>query len=473
MQFSSDMRKLSSEYNIAIFFLLLAVVLMSKFGTLNTPYYWDEMGWVRAAHWLSQVNLLSSIPGFHPPATFWGHPPALHLSLASLYKLFGESIWLSHLLILCFSFLGVYFTYLLGTFLYGRKVGIFSALFLFFSAIYFAQSGMFLGDIPVTALGVMSIYFALRKKYIPYLLCAVYMIMIKETAIAIVFSLLIYLYLTERHKSKYIFEKILKYSVPLVVIVAFVILQKITTGKFCCIYPFKFELFEIQPRLVIHQSFLISKWLFLYQFRYIFTFLIILNFIINKASRSQKELLLFLPIFIFSGYSFSFLYFLPRYLLPVLPYFYLIGAWSLIELIKSKRLQTAMGMIITAVLIYSLSSTVLHGNYEWNMKYLEVVKMHKIMCQYIEEKFPNARVLTTFPHTEQLRRPYLGYVKKPLKVIHLKEGKFFGDFDLILYSVPSGDNRDMLRYYALRNNLYLIKRLEKGKIISELYSNRQ
>ena len=270
---------------------------------------------------------------------------------------------------------------------------------------------MFLGDIPVTAVGVMSIYFALRKKYIPYLLCAVYMILIKETAIAIVFSLLIYLFLTERNKSKSIFQEILKYSVPLVVILAFVILQKITTGKFCCIYPFKFELFELQPRLVIHQSFFISKWLFFYQYRYIFTFLIVLNLIINKASRSRKELLLFLPMFIFSGYSFSFLYFLPRYLLPALPYFYIMGAWSLVELIKSRRLQTVMVMIIAAVLIYSLSGSGFHGNSEWNMKYLDVVKMHKTMCEYIENEFPNARVLTVFPHVEQLRRPYLGYVK--------------------------------------------------------------
>jgi hypothetical protein len=462
------------KYDITVFLLFLLVVFITKFSTLNTPYYWDEMGWVRAAHWLSGVNLLRSIPGFHPPTTFWGHPPALHISLASLYKLFGESIWLSHLLILCFSFLGAYFTYLLGTFLYGRKVGIFSALFLFFSAIYFAQSGMFLGDIPVTALGVMSIYFALRKKYIPYLLCAVYMVMIKETAIAIIFSLLIYLFLTEGQRSKYAFREILKYGAPLLVIAAFSILQKVTTGKFCCIYSFKFQLFELQPSLVVHQAFLVTKWLFFYQYRYIFTFLIVLNLIINKASRSRKELLLFLPIFILSGYSFSFLYFLPRYLLPALPYFYMMAAWSLIELIKSKKLQTVMGTAITAVLIYSLSGTVLHGNYEWDMKYLEVVKIHKIMCEYIEEEFPNARVLTTFPHTEQLRRPYLGYVKKPLKAVTFKKERDFGDFDLILFSVPSDkDKEGMLRDYALRNDLGLIKRLEKDKIISELYGNRQ
>jgi hypothetical protein len=150
------------------------------------------------------------------------------------------------------------------------------------------------------------------------------------------------------------------------------------------------------------------------------------------------------------------------------------GAWSLIELIKSKRLQTVMGTAITVVLIYSLSGTVLGGNYEWDMKYLEVVKIHKTMCQYIEEEFPNARVLTTFPHTQQLQRPYLGYVKKPVKVVPFKEERGLGDFDLILFSIPSDfDQKNMLRDYALRNNLDLIKRSEKDKIISELYANMQ
>lgn len=461
------------KYDIAIFFLFFIVIFIAKFNTLNTPYYWDEMGWTSAAYWLSDVNLLRSVPGFHDPTTFWGHPPALHVSLAALFKLFGESIWLSHLLILCFSFLGVYFTYLLGSFFYGRKAGIFSALFLFFTAIYFAQSGMFLGDIPVTALGVMSIYFALRKKYIPYLVCAVYMILIKETAIAVVFSLLVYMFLTKRPITKYMLKEVLKYSIPMFVITAFFISQKITTGKFCCIYPFKFELFELEPGLVFRQSVLITEWLFFYQYRYIFTLLIFLNLIIYKTSRSRKELLLFFPMFIFSCYSFSFLYFLPRYLLPAFPYFYIIGAWSLVELIKSKRLQTAVGAIIIALQIYSLSGTISYGNYEWNMKYLDVVKMHETMCEYIEKEFPYARVLTVFPHTQELSRPDLGYVNRPLMVYQFKGDTNFRDFnyfDLVLFSAPADSYGDVLRDSALRSNLNLIKRLEKGNIISELYA---
>lgn len=467
------MRRPNIQYDTVVFLFLLVVVFISKFGVLNTPYYWDEMGWVRSAHWLSEVNLLRAIPGLHPPAAFWGHPPALYLSLASLFKLFGDSIWLSHLLIICFSFLGVYFTYLLGSFLYGLTAGIFSALFLFFSGIYFAQSGMFLGDIPVATLGVMSVYFALRKKYIPYLLCAIYMVMVKETGAAVVFSLMIYLFLTGGYKSRQAFREVFKYGVPLLVIAAFFILQKFATGKFCCIYPFEFHLFELRAESAVRQASAITEWLFFYQHRYVFTLSIALNLILNKASRNRKELLLFLLIVIFSGYTFSFIYFLPRYLLPVLPFFYMAGAWSLTELIKSKKLQTAAGIAIAAALIYHLSDPVMRGNNEVNMKYLDAVKTHKTMCEYIEEEFPGARVLTVFPHTEQLLRPYLGYVNRPLKTTQFKKEKNFGGFDLIFLSSPADRNGGALRGYAIRNNLTLLKRLEKDGVISELYDGRR
>lgn len=161
-------------FNLAIFFLFLAIVLSSKLGVLNTPYYWDEITWIRGSHWFYEEGLLRFVPGLYPSNLFMGHPPLLCLGLAFLYKIFRESIFLSHLYIVSFSFLGVYFTYLLASYLFGRFTGIIFALLLFSSSIYFAQSGMFLGDLPITALGVMTVYLLYGKttqfiSYAPFL----------------------------------------------------------------------------------------------------------------------------------------------------------------------------------------------------------------------------------------------------------------------------------------------------------------
>ncbi len=454
----------------ALFLLFFVIVFASKWNTLHIPYYWDETGWATAAYWLSGVNLVRAIPGLHPPTTFWGHPPALYVSLATLLKLFGHSVWPSRVLIFCFALLGTYFTYLLGRLLYGRTAGMFSAGFLFFSETYFAQSGMFLGDLPVTAFGVMAIYFALRQRYAPYLLCGSYCVLIKETAGAIVCSLVIYVFLTTRGDLQSRLREVAKYSVPLLVLIAFFVWQKFATGHFCCIYPFNFELFEARKELLVHKAVVISEWLFWYQYRYIFTGMIALNVLLNKAARRQKEFVLFVSIFVLSGYSFCFLYFLPRYLLPTLPYLCIAAAGSIVSVVRFRIAQMALAGGTLALLVYSLPGTILRGNYEWNMTYLDVVQMHKAIYTYIADDCPMARVLTVWPHTVQLRQPHLGYVKMPIAVVPFAEDTDSNAFDVLLLSIPSADEKGALREYARRNNLHLVKRLAQGRIIAELYT---
>src|ERR1051325_5050203 len=171
--------------DLLTFGFFAALVFFAKLSILNVPLYWDEMGWAHQAHWLSGVNLARALPGLRAADAFWGHPPALHLTLASLAKVFGYSIVLAHLIAICFAFIGVWFTFLLGRLLYDAKTGFFAALLLFLSPIYFAQSGMFLADMPVAALGVASVYFALRRKFWAYVVSATYMVFIKETSIAL------------------------------------------------------------------------------------------------------------------------------------------------------------------------------------------------------------------------------------------------------------------------------------------------
>src|SRR5437773_1858766 len=109
------------SYNILIFCFFAVLVFFAKFPILTVPLYWDEMGWAHQAHWLSGVNLARALPGLRPPDAFWGHPPALHLTLASLAKVFGYSIVLAHLIAICFAFIGVWFTFLLGRLIYDAK----------------------------------------------------------------------------------------------------------------------------------------------------------------------------------------------------------------------------------------------------------------------------------------------------------------------------------------------------------------
>jgi len=471
------MRDNSIKFDIFVFIFLAVLVFSSKLPTLNTPYLWDEFGRIGGARWLcdAKFGLFRFIPGLYPPGMFDDHLSCgQHLSVAFLFKLFGKSIWLSHLFTVCVSFLGVYFTYLLGSLLYGRKVGFFSALFLFFSPVYFAQSGMLLGDLPVAALSAMCVYFTLRKKYIPYLLCSIYMVLIKETGILVVFAILVYLLLSEGNKTRYVFKEILKYGIPLLVIFSLFIIQKFAIGKLLYFPVIDVEfggLIKLRYEEMILTFLKINKWIFWSQCRYVFTLLILLNFILNKNWKNRKEFLLFLLIFIFSGYTLSFFYYGHRYLFPVLPYFYIIGALALVELIKSEILQNIAAGIIILVLILSPFVTGFKGSGEFDMKYLDIVKLEKTMCQYIEKEFPAARILTAWPQTSELEDPFFGYVEKPLKIIYFDGKNNLTDFDVILFSnVPSGDHYK-LKNYIINNSFKLIKQFKTRNLVSELYGH--
>jgi hypothetical protein len=457
---------------LPIFLFFAALVLISKLPILDAPHYWDEMGWVSQARWLSQVDLFRALPGLRAPDAFWGHPPGLHLTLASAAKLFGYSVILSHLIPVCFAFLGVWFMYLLGSRLYDARTGFFSALFLFLSPMYFAQSGMFLADLPVTALGIMSVYFALWGPYAAYFLCATYMVFIKETSIALLVALLLYLFSAAQPAKRSLREAV-KYSLPLVMIGFFFVWQKIATGRFFFIYDpllFNIKLFELSPAAIFDQFFRITRWVFIEQQRYIFSGLIVLNLVIDKSSRRRPELWLFFFIGVLSAYSFLVLFFLPRYLLPALPYLYLMGTWSLMELARRAGRKTAAGLVTLLIMGWSLATQPFRGNAEFNPRYLDVVRVHKEMCDFIMSELPTARILTSWPHTAQLQSPHLGYVTSALSVASLRDAPNAPASDLLLVSlVPTAPGMQELSAYAAENNWRLIRRLERPPVVTELY----
>jgi hypothetical protein len=448
--------------------LAIATILV-KLPTLDTPAYWDEMGWLGQAYWLSEGSLHRAIPGLRPAAAFWGHPPGLHLILATLGKVFGVSLNTAHALIAVFAALGVCATFLLARYWHGTRTAWLAAFFLLLSPVYLAQSGMFLADVPVTALGALATYFVLKGRYGPYVACASCMVLLKETAIALVVALLLYRFVVLNPFRQARLRDVARYSAPLAVIGAFILLQKATTGHFFFIYDFDVELFQLTPDHVRYQSGLITRWLFIDQHRFIFTALIALNLSVNGRAR-RRELWLFVFVVVLSGYSFSVLYFLPRYLVPVLPLFYILAAASILDLARGFRLQLSAACAALGMMSWSLVSQPLRGNGETSLRYLDIVAMHRAAIDRIARDRPEARVLTTWPHTDELTRPLLGYVHQPIDAKGFRAASDLPEADLILVSQPANGPEVGLRELARRDAWRLILRQEKESAWIELYA---
>jgi hypothetical protein len=132
---------------------------------------------------------------------------------------------------------------------------------------------------------------------------------------------------------------------------------------------------------------------------------------------------------------------LPRYLLPIVPLFFLVSVvlvWQLGRVFARVICGTALVCFLAAWFI----NPPYPFPYEDNLSYADFIRLHQHAAQFLESRSANERILTAWPATDELARPFLGYVRKPLRVVPLPgftPGEFNGvpaeSFDVLyLYS---------------------------------------
>ncbi len=58
---------------------------------------------------------------------------------------------------------------------------------------------------------------------------------------------------------------------------------------------------------------------------------------------------------------------------------------------------------------------------EDNLGYAQYVRLHQSAAAHIERRYPTARVLTAWPASDELSKPYLGYVERPVAVTPIED----------------------------------------------------
>ena len=453
---------------------LFIIVAITKANIINMPYYWDELGvYIYPTHWLANGSLARSLPGFHPPYMFFGHPFALYLILAVLFKTFGESIFVSHAFIILVSYLGILYTYLLGKYLQNRSVGIIAALLLFCSPLYFAQSGMVNGDIIISTLGIITVYYFVKKNYIIYLISGTLLVLTKESSAAIIVAILIYLYIQSDKKCWFLKDFVI-YSLPLLLLLIFFVMQKLTTGM---ILPNPYfndhNFYQLNITDIFIKLKIVLGWIFIEQYRYILLIILCVNIIVNGRRAYMKEYLLFIIVIIFFAAAFSGIFFLTRYIIPIMPYFYIMSASSIVMLFAYKRMYMLVAMITMIFFI-----TILHGHDDWggshenDMQYTDIVLTHRDACNYIENNFPSKKVLTSWPLTFELKEPFLGYVKNSVVATDNINEKY----DIVVYSKQSNSEQykieKILKEKIKTKEMILINAFARNGKLVEIYMHQ-
>lgn len=459
-------------------FLIIFIFLL-KYPILNLPYSWDVMNYIIPAAQYIYENGFSIF--------LWeysnGHPPFYFVLLGFVFKLFGNTQFVSHLVTVFFSFLSVYYTYLLGKFLFNRKIGIIASLLMFFYPTFFSYSGLSYLAMPLTALTIISIYYFVKGKISLYIIFSSLLVLTKERGIFVPAALLFYDVIKNR---KINIRKQLILAIPLFVFGLWLLSNRLYYGSF--LYPLNSTLFSPNIILFFLNIFVVLKSLFFDYNVWILTSLLFLSCFSFKLIKKNKNLfyylipsfILFLLLFIspnFSPYlekyfpniinyllilkNFSFLFsiilflfllsfkkfinfwnnkklypfytififmflsyilfspFPARYGLPIYPIIFILFSVSLVKLFKKYSYLVFLILLVLFFVQWGGDSNKVGFALENNMEYVDSIKTHQMAVNYLEENFPDSVVLVSYPQSLELKYSYLGYVDKPLNVVSI------------------------------------------------------
>ncbi len=109
---------------------------------------------------------------------------------------------------------------------------------------------------------------------------------------------------------------------------------------------------------------------------------------------------------------------LARYMLPVVPLVILVCVSTLWRRVRLWRAVAAM------VALLFVSGWFMNPPYgfapEDNLAYRDYILLHQRAEDFLEARYPMARVLTAWPASDELTRPYLGYVTRPMQVVRIE-----------------------------------------------------
>jgi hypothetical protein len=110
---------------------------------------------------------------------------------------------------------------------------------------------------------------------------------------------------------------------------------------------------------------------------------------------------------------------LARYLLTIVP---LVVILAVSTLRRRIRRWPALIVLVCAAFTMALVRNPPYGFApEDNLAYRDYVVMHQHAESFLEARYAGARVLTAWPASDEINRPYLGYVTRPMRVVRIED----------------------------------------------------
>ncbi|MBI3510089.1 MAG: glycosyltransferase family 39 protein [Bacteroidetes bacterium] len=423
-------RFFSDTYFLSLLFLIAGFIIF-KIPDLHLPYYWDE-SWVYGHG--SRLMCASGpgiLPGALPVDVSRGHPLLFYFLTSVWLKIFGNTIFASHLFSLFISVLLVLAVYKLCRTFFSARVAFFASTILLFQSIFLAQSCAVLPEVMLALWIILSILAFYSEKKTGYVIFATFMLFTKETGLVALLTLFLNELLFDWFVNRGEVEKFPRWSKPfrnfrkylLIIVPVFIasvhfIIQKKMYGWF--FFP-------------EHMNYISFKWAdFARKFRGAFLFTCIYYgrnvlffggiacsiFAVIRRMKNriavqsilQNKILSFFGLFLVIFFSFSSLnFYLDRYMMVgvvalIIPCAYFMDA------ALSKRILkwTAVAGLVSTFIYYDATE---RTNSDVNLGYENAVVAYKKCVDYcIDKKFRNKIIFTNYLMEYALGDTLSGYL---------------------------------------------------------------
>jgi 4-amino-4-deoxy-L-arabinose transferase-like glycosyltransferase len=423
--------------------LLFPALLLTHLPLLRLPYFWDEAGYyIPAARDLLLAGSL--IP--HSTLTN-AHPPLVMAWLAAAWKLFGYSpltTRVAMLLIAVFTLLGVY---RLARQVAGAPVAAASVLCTALYPVFFAQSSLAHLDLAAACLILWGIVFYLDDRRFPAILLFALACLAKETAALVPLALFAWeliLHAVGNRRLSIVNSSITRspdhpiarsFSLlfSLLPIIAWFGFHYARTGQvFGSPEFFRYNVAATLNPLRFAAALLLRLWHLLgYMNMFLLTLLAAFAMFLRAPSDQQREewpkpiapstQAIFYVLIIAHVVAFSIVggAALARYLLPVYPLVIIVCVSTL------RRRMPWWPAFIAVVCAGFVAALVVNPPYRFapedNLAYSDYVRLHQSADAFVAQRFPQGRVLTAWPASDELMYPWLGYVPRTVPIVRIED----------------------------------------------------
>ena len=436
--------------------LLFAAVFLLHIRLLSLPYFWDEAGYYIPA--ARDILLTGSLI---PKSTISNaHPPLLLAYLALSWKLFGFRPMVTRtalLLVAAFSLAGVF---RLAKRAANIEVAIASTICTALYPVFFAQSSLAHLDLAAAGLtfwGLLEFVNGFKGRAAIWFSLAV---LAKETAILAPLALIACEFIRNRFPldESNSFAAVTKCRrtiwlmlVPILPIGLWYVFHFLRTGiVFGNPEFFRYNVLETLQPLRIFLALGLRLWqVLVYMNLYVLTIpaLIALWLPPVKDGSVLRPRIAPSVQFTFAAVIAAYVLamatvggaVLARYMLPATPLVIILFVSTLRRRLK---VWTAIAGIVVVAFIAGLVINPSYGfAMEDNLAYRDYVQLHEGAESFLQSRYPRARVLTAWPASDELTRPYLDYVLTPMKVVRIDDftveelmsaGEMRSNFDVAL-----------------------------------------